>query len=362
MKNISKRLATGAVFILSVLFLTSCEQDRRNGEDSANSGTEPMITMTETELSATEPETRIKTVKLGFSTDESDPRAVAAQEFKRIVEEESAGAIQIELYANGSLGADKELIMGIINGDVDMTVSSAGNFANFANVGISAFPFLFSDFEEAWEFMDSPLATEIDEGLKEYNIHVLAHFDNGFRCITTSEQAGPIHSLADMKDLSIRTSNNQIVMETMTAWGAKPKSLDFTLLYEALETNEFAAQENPIPVIYNHKLYEVQKYLAITNHSYDAMPFVIREDLWNSFTEEQREMIEEAAEKVQELNRELNREQTEIYEQLLEEMGMTVTYPDLEEFKTASRAVYDYFAPSYGEELMNKVYEILDRQ
>lgn len=350
----------GVFFVICMLLLTACTGGVQGEKDSTDHDT--VMTITETDLPASEPELQIKTFKLGFSTDESDPRAVAALEFKRIVEEESEGNIEIELYPNGSLGADKDLIMGVINGSVDMTVSSAGNFANFANVGISAFPFLFQNFEEAWEFMDSPLLAEINEELKEYNIHVLAHFDNGFRCITTSEKAGPIDSLADMKDLSIRTSNNQIVMETMTTLGAKPKVLDFTLLYDALKNREFEAQENPIPVIYNHKLFEVQKYLAVTNHSYDAMPFVIGEDLWNSLTSAQQDIIEKAALKVQELNRELNREQTEAYKELLEEEGMIFTYPDLEAFKTASRAVYDYFAPSYGEVLMDKVYELLDEK
>lgn len=299
-----------------------------------------------------------RVIKLGYSTEDSDPRAAASMEFKNIVEERSKGSLIVELYPEGQLGADKELILGVINGTVDMTVSSAGNFASFANVGISAFPFLFQDFEEAWEFMDSPLQAEMAEGLKAYNIHVLAYFDNGFRCITTSETAGPINSLEDMQGLNIRTSNNQIVMETMSSLGAEPKVMDFTLLYDALKDGSFEAQENPIPVIYNHKLYEVQKYLAVTNHSYDAMPFVIREDLWNSLTEENRQIIDAAAKEVQKLNRELNREQTEEYVALLKDCGMTITYPDLEAFKESSKAVYDYFAPSYGEELMK---QILDR-
>lgn len=350
-----KRWMRWAGCVLAAALLTSCAQNNPAEENTTNAAE---VTTAATESGADNlNEASFQTIKLGFSTDKTDPRAVAAAEFERIVEKESGGSLQIVLYSDGSLGADKDLIMGVINGTVDMTVSSAGNFASFANVGISAFPFLFEDFEEAWEFMDSPLVAEINEDLKEYNIHVLAHFDNGFRCITTSEEAGPIETIADMDGLSIRTSGNQIVMETMSTLGAKPRELDFTLLYSALKNKQFEAQENPIPVIYNHKLYEVQKYLAVTNHSYDAMPFVIREDLWNALTAEQQEIIEQAAKEVQELNRELNREQTEEYEALLKEKGMEITYPNLEPFKASSKAVYDYFAPSYGEELIDRVFE-----
>lgn len=344
---------------LLLLILGSCTGKPAGEQTLAEYETEASVPVEESTAEARE-ETLV--LRLGFSTDETDPRAEAAFLFKQTVEAECEGEIRVELYPSGKLGADKELILGVINGTVDMTVSSAGNFASFANVGISAFPFLFHNFDEAWEFMDSPLIRELDEGLKEYNIHVLAHFDNGFRCITTSEEAGPVQSLSDLKDLGIRTSDNQIVMETMAALGARPRSLDFTELYGALERGEFQAQENPVPVIFNHKLYEVQRYLAVTNHSYDAMPFVIREDLWNSLSAGQQDIISRAAVEAQSLNRELNREQTETYGELLEQQGMIITYPEMDEFRSAAEAVYDYFESSYGAELLERVFEQVTKE
>ena len=297
-------------------------------------------------------------LKIGFSTDENDPRVQSCATFKEEVEAKTDGRITVTLCPDGELGSDAELIKGIILGTVDMTVSSAGNFANYADkVGVSAFPFLFSDFEEAWEFMDSELEETLEEELGDYNIKVLAHFDNGFRCVTTSEKVGAIHSVKDMENLTIRTPENQVVMETMAQLGANPHILDFTELYDALKKGEFDAQENPIPIIYNHKFYKVQSYLAVTNHSYDAMPFVIRKDIWDNFSEADQKVIKDAAQKAQKVNRQAIKQQTEEYVQKLEDKGMTVTYPDLAEFKEATQSVYDYFASSYGEELMDQLKE-----
>lgn len=298
-------------------------------------------------------------IKLGFSTNETSIRAIASQKFKEIIEEKTEGQIIIEIYPDGQLGADGDLISGVIDKSVDMTVSSAGNFANYGRVGVSAFPFLFSDFEEAWKFMDGDLIASLNQELTAYNIHVLANFDNGFRCVTSSEKYGPITKVADMEGMVIRTPENQIVMETMSKLGAKPQILDFTKLYDALQKGEFDGQENPITIIYNQKLYEVQQNLAITNHSYDAMPFVIREDLWNTLTKEEQTIMLEAAKEAQKLNRELIQEQTKEYISLLEETGMKITYPDLNEFKQATESVLDYFVPSYGEDLINQVKEMI---
>ncbi len=295
-------------------------------------------------------------IKLGYSTKSNDPRGVASQLFKEKVESETNGRIQIEIFDAGQLGSDSELISGVIDGSVDMTVSSAGNFAAYATrVGVSALPFLFSDFSKAWRFMDSNIMTEVSKDLEEYNIHVLSYFDNGFRCITTSEKIGPVNSVSDLNGVVIRTSTNQIVMETMSELGANPKSYPFGELVDALKTGKFDAQENPIPVIYNSQLYKVQKYLAVTNHSYDAMPFVIRKDIWDNLSEEEQRILKEAAVKAQDENRKMIKEQTTEYVEKLQNEGMIITYPDLERFKEHTEGVSDVFSTVYGEKLLTDV-------
>lgn len=331
-----------------LLSLTAC----RNTDDPAQTGQAPEQASGVTE----DPDKSTKeniTLRIGFSTAGSDPRVQVSETFKKMVEEQTKGRIAVELCSGGELGSDAELIKGVINGDVDMTVSSAGNFAVYApKVGASALPFLFSTFEEAWEFVDGDTERQIEEELTEYNIKVLAHFDNGFRCVTTSESAGPIYSASDMAGIKIRTPQNQMVMETLSALGAYPYVMDFTKLYDALKNGEFDAQENPVPIIYNSKLYEVQSCLAVTNHSYDMMLFVIRNDIWESLTDQEQQILQAAALEAQKQDREMIQTQTTQYIDMLKEEGMTITYPDLEVFRKATVGVYDYFAESYGEELM----------
>ncbi|WP_407428755.1 TRAP transporter substrate-binding protein [Treponema sp.] len=312
----------------------------------AETKAEPQTENTAKELSAA--------ISLGFSTNLEDPRGKASLLFKEEVEKNSNGRIKIELYPDGKLGGDGELIEGVINGKVDMTVSSAGNFAVYATkLGISAMPFLFSNFDEAWAFMDGDLVSEVNKTLEEFGIIVLSHYDNGFRCVTTTNRN--VKSVADMKGLNIRTPPNQIVMETMSALGASPKPYPFNELKKALKEGLFDSQENPIPVIYNSKLYEEQKYLSITNHSYDAMPLVIRKDLWNEFSDNDKQILLDAAKKAQDYDRQLVKEQTESYVSKLSEAGMVVTSPDLKEFKKATASVMDVFTNIYGEELLQKM-------
>lgn len=296
------------------------------------------------------------TLTAQFSTDESDPRVVATQLFKEEVEKASDGRITVNILPKDPELGDEALISNVMDGTIDMTASSAGNFASYANnIGISAFPFLFKDFDEAWAFVDGDMEIKAEAELTDNNIKVIGHYDNGFRCVTTSEEVGPINGVADMDNLTIRTPQNEIVIQTMLTLGANPKPLEFPKLYDALKSGEFGAQENPIPVIYNSKFYEVQSNLAITNHSYDVMPLVIRNDLWESLSEDDQKIVLDAAKVAQQKDRELIKTQTEEYVQKLEAEGMNITYPDLEEFKSASTAVFDTLGKKYDPELLNAV-------
>lgn len=293
------------------------------------------------------------TLSLGFSTNREDPRGIASQQFKEEVEKNTNGTVQIALYPDSQKGNDSELITSITTGELDMTVSSAGNFTGYSNkVGISALPFLFDNLDEAWRFMDSDVAAQINKELEEYNIYVLAHFDNGFRCVTTKDH--PINHPKDMKGLVIRTPDNAVVKETMSVLGASPYALGFSELYDSLKTGKFDAQENPIPIIYNNRFYEVQNCLAITNHSYDAMPFVISKEAYLALSDDEKKVIREAAIHAQTLNRQLNTQQTEEYLTKLEtEHGMKITYPDLAVFKEQTKSVTTFF--NYDEKLLASV-------
>lgn len=295
------------------------------------------------------------TLKLGFSTNEEDPRAKAAQEFKKEVEEKTGGSVVVEIYPAGQLGGDAALIeaMALDSGTVDIIITDASNFATYEpKMGISALPFQFSNFEEAWEFMDGEIEKEAEDLLISQNMRVLAHYDNGFRCVTNSKKE--ITAPADMANLLIRTPENPVIMATMKALGANPQPLAFSELYQALQQGTYDAQENPVPVIYNNNLFEVQKYLSVTNHIYSGMCFTITESTWGKLSADQQAIVDAAAKASAEFNRELNKQQTEEMLSTLAEKGMIITEPDLAPFAEATAGVADELKDTYGD-LLDKL-------
>ncbi len=353
-KAIAVLLATA----MTAASLAGCGSSSTSGSTTAaasQDNTTAAAQTTQATEAATETSGDSLELKIGVSTAETDPRNIAAEEFAKEISEKTSGAITAKVYPSGQLGGDADLInsMALDSGTVDIIITDASNFATYDPLmGISALPFNFADFETAWKFMDSDIEAEAEAGLVEQNMRVLAHYCNGFRCVTNSK--GAINSPDDMKGMLIRTPENPVIMATMTALGANPQPLSFSELYQALQQGTYDAQENPIPVIYNNKLYEVQKYLSVTNHIYSGMCFTIAESTWNKLTDEQKEIVEAAAKSSAETDRKTNEQQTNDLVAKLKEAGMEINEPDLAPFQEATKSVYTDNASTYGD-LMDKL-------
>ena len=344
-KRLTALLLTSAL----VLSLAACGGGSNTPASTAPEGSAPA----ETENST--PDATL-TLKIGVSTNDEDPRNIAAQQFADEIAEKTGGALTAQVYPAGQLGGDADLInsMALDSGTVDIIITDASNFATYdPKMGISALPFQFADFEEAWAFMDSEVEAEAEAGLLDYNMRVLAHYCNGFRCVTNNK--GPIETPDDMKGMLIRTPENPVIMATMTALGANPQPLAFSELYQALNQGTYDAQENPIPVIYNNQLYEVQDYLSVTNHIYSGMCFTIAESTWQKLSAEQQE-IAAAAQASADYDREMNKAQSDELVATLEESGMQINYPDLQPFADATASVLTDNADDYGD-LLDKLTE-----
>ena len=292
-------------------------------------------------------------LKIGVSTADTDPRNIAAKSFADEIEEKTNGAVKAEVYPAGQLGGDGQLVESMVMdaGTVDIVITDASNFGTVVpDMNISGLPFLFDGFDAAWAFMDGEVEAAAEAELLEVGIRVLAHYDNGFRCVTNSK--GPVETPDDMKGMLIRTPENQVIMATMSALGANPQPLAFSELYQALQQKTYDAQENPIPIIYNNKLYEVQEFLSVTNHIYSGLCFAISGSAWDSLTAEQQEIVAAAAQSSGEWQSETIRQQTDDLVANLEEEGMKVNFPDLAPFAEATKSVIEENALGISEDLL----------
>ena len=299
-------------------------------------------------------------LKIGVSTADTDPRNIAANDFAKEIEEKTNGAVKAEVYPSGQLGGDGQLVesLAVNDGTVDIVITDASNFGTIVpDMNISGLPFLFADFDAAFAFMEGDIEAAAEAELLELtDVHVLTHYSNGFRRVPNSK--GPVETPDDMKGMRIRTPENQVIMATMSALGANPQPLAFSELYQALQQKTYDAQENPIPIIYNNKLYEVQDYLSVTNHIYSGLCFAISGSAWDKLTAEQQEIVTAAAKTSGEWQSETIRQQTDDLVANLEEEGMKVNFPDLAPFAEATQSVIEENALGISDDLLTKLADL----
>lgn len=294
------------------------------------------------------------TLRLGHAVVETHPYHLGAVKFAELIKERTNGQIQIKIFPNHILGNERDMVEGLQLGTIDMVVTSTGPIGGFAPKMMAVdFPFIFRNREHAYKVLDGDIGKLLLSDLEKVGIKGLAFWENGFRNITNSKR--PINKPEDLKGIKIRVMENKVHIASFKALGANPTPMAWSEVFTALQQGTIDAQENPIPIIYNFKLYEVQKYLSMTQHFYSPALLLMSKTKFASLPKKTQEIFVKTAIEVATYERNLIKEQEDKQIGLLKEKGMIINYPDREPFRLATKKVYDEFKDKVGADIINAI-------
>ncbi|MEK5269419.1 TRAP transporter substrate-binding protein [Aeribacillus sp. FSL K6-8394] len=299
--------------------------------------------------------------KLGHGTPTNSLYHKGSEKFKELIEEKTNGNIKVEIYSDGSIGHDNDLVNLMKTGNVHMGMIGVEPLTTMApKLKVVNMPYIFLDRESAYKVLDGEIGSEMVEELPEkHGIRVLAYFENGFRHVTNSKHE--ILTPDDLKGLKIRTPQSPVSMAIFKAFGANPVPMSFGELYTALEQKTVVGQENPLSLTYNNKFYEVQDYVSLTGHMYSPMVLTISEKVWAELSPELQKAVLEAANEARDFQRKLSAEEEEDLIKKLEEAGVTISRPDIKPFIEATKDVHNEFDGEYGSDFYKKVVEAVNK-
>ncbi len=240
---------------------------------------------------------------LGTSSPEDTITQIYAEKFADEVYELSDGTMKIEVYPNSILGGDRELLESCKDGDIPFIIQNTAPQVTFLpDVAIFDMPCLFSSIDEVRTTIDNPEFMEtISASYEEGGYKLLGYSDQGFRVMSTNKR---ITSMSDFKGQKIRTMENSYHMDFWKQLKASPTPMTFSEVYIGLQQGTIDAEENPYEVIVSNRLYEQQKYIVETNHLPHLISLVASDEFMDGLTEDQQEIIKEAAEIATEYSRE----------------------------------------------------------
>lgn len=301
-------------------------------------------------------------MRIGIGQSDVHPQYAGLVKFKEEVEANTNGKFEVQINHSGTVGDDRGMMEMLQLGTLDGTCPSSAPLVNFCqDFMIFDFPFLFKDYDDVDRLLDGEVGRELLDKLNGSGMVGMNFWELGFMSISNSKR--PIASLEDMKGLKIRTMENEVQMACLESWGANPSPLAFSELFTALQQGTFDGQQNPFASIYSMKFYEVQDYLAVTNHVYNPFIFLISQSFWDKLTPEEKEIFQAAADAGRDEERRLVREQNDNLLSDLQELGMEVTYlsdADIETMKELAQPVVDKFAKQMDEAFVTRFYDAVN--
>lgn len=289
-------------------------------------------------------------IKVGHISPDGEAYSIGFQEYAKAVEEATNGQVEFEIFGNGALGGERELLEGVQLGTLDMSLITTGVVTNFVpEVAVIEFPFLFRDLDHVYKTLDGEVGQELLDKMSDANFKGIAFWENGQRHLANSQK--PIKTPEDLEGLKMRTIESELLLDTYKALGTNATPMSFPEVYGGLQQGTIDGSDFSYGVYWSTNVYEQSKHFSEVGLYYSSATLVMNQDLYKSLPEDVQKVVvdlgKEYAEKQRQISQDLEAEQM----QNLLDSGVEIVYADeldIEAFRKKVQPVYDTHASKYG--------------
>jgi tripartite ATP-independent transporter DctP family solute receptor len=290
--------------------------------------------------------------KIGSSMPVTHPFTTVMAETCRKMVEKSGGKLSISHFPASQLGADTDMLSQVRSGALEIYVSTNSFMSTLAPASaISGIAFAFPDSAKVWAAMDGALGAFISGEIRKSGLHCMPTFwENGFRQITTAKRV--VKTVRDLSGQKIRVPVNPLSISLFKYLGAAPVAMNFAELYPALQTGVVDGQENPLVVVDTGKLFEVQKFCALSNHIWEGTPIITNGRAWSALPDNLKEIVTTGLAEGAKLERQAVADVNSGLQAQLEKTGMTFNTVDTASFrsKLSEAGYYKEWKAKYGDQ------------
>ena len=207
------------------------------------------------------------------------------------IRQQSGGTVSIELFPNGQLGSDTDMLSQLRSGALDMmTLSSVILSTLVPSCAIVGVGFAFPGYDPIWAAMDGDLGARLRADIAKAGIFAQTGiWDLSFKELTSS--ARPIRLPEDLKGFRLRVPPGALWTSLFRAFDAGPTSINMNELYSSLQTRIVDGTELPLTTFYFAKLFEVQRYIALSRHMWDGWWSLSNRRMWEELPDDVRTLI-----------------------------------------------------------------------
>jgi len=279
-----------------------------------------------------------------------------SEKLKSLLAERTNGRIQVQNTHSGQLGAERDMYDSMQIGAIEMGRTGSLIISVAAPLYAALdMPYLFRSQQHLRNVLSGPIGQAMhQEFLTRRGIRVLGIVNRGPRHLTTSNR--PVRTPADLAGLKLRVPEKPVYLAAWRALGASPTPMAFPEVFTALQQGTIDGQENPLATINGNSFHEVQRHLVLTTHVRGNGWMIASERFWQSLTEADRRLLQQAVNDASaHADEQIAQQEVELLA-TLRQRGMNVIEPDINAFSTVvHREVPPRFADRWLPGLLDAV-------
>ncbi|MGP9498999.1 MULTISPECIES: TRAP transporter substrate-binding protein [unclassified Halomonas] len=297
-------------------------------------------------------------IRIATSVPEAHYLTQSVKRFADEVAERTNGDITFEIYPAQSLVTDQQMDQAVSNGTVDIGVASASILAGtIPAFNIFAVPFLFDTSEKLEQSVtpNSPIREILDGEMEKKGFVTPFWIPYGSIVLVTREE--PVRTPDDIQDMKVRTFGST-VSDFIEAVGGLPVVTSGGEQFLALQRGIVDGGLTGWSSVLDRRLYEVTDNVTALNHMYETHFALMNQQVWQSLSDDQRQIFEDAG---QALEAQLSTDLVDETEQVKQDLRDHMTVIELNDderaqWQEASSLVADDFYEQ-SDAVSRKVFE-----
>jgi len=279
-------------------------------------------------------------MRYGHEASEGHPYDYAAHVFARELYRLTNGEIVVEIFANGTLGNQAQMVESLTMGLIDFASTNTVVYEQLdPRFGVLTTPMLFRDYDTALRVLRGPIGEEFKAMVLPHGVKILewlymgSNFWNG---------NFPISHPDDMVGRRIRIQPGR----SHTALGhvlniiITPTS--FGEVYAAMQLGTIESNLQTKMNVFGMRFYEVAPYLSTFEIAHFVQPMSMSLTTWNRLSPAHQEAVLEAARITRDAQYVFSKEYNERnMRYMVEEGGLVLVDGDIEVWRTALQPMFE---------------------
>lgn len=295
--------------------------------------------------------------KFGYPYPVKNPINIRMTAMANAIKAETNGRLEIQTFPSSILGSQSSMIEQLRLGVIQFFMTGNAQWGTVVPpASIDTIGFAFSSQKQPCEVLDGPLGEYIRGEFASKGIYVFNKVcEVGFSQVTSSTK--PIKTAADFAGFKIRTASAPIIVDLFKTLGAEPVSIGAGQMYTAMQTHIVDGSSLPLSAIETFKIYEVQKYVSITNHMWIGAWVTANAKAWAALPPDIQAVVQRNVEKYVDSERNDMYSLTDSVTKTLTSQGIAFNNCDASAMRARLGPYYSHWKSVVG----SKAWDLLER-